>query len=290
MTVKLKMSEYRSTSFCQFGDMYVGRPGTPVAVTATSWAASLSRPRVESLTEILIVRRILTDLIPAAFSIPLRAGRATDARHYPPSQPSGRLFVFAHGAGAGQTHAFMVSVADGLAARGVDVVTFDFSYMHERRPVPDRAPALESCFETVIEAARGRKGLADRRLFIGGKSMGGRMATHLGARGMAGLEGIVALGYPLHPPGKPDQLRVAHLSSLAVPILVVQGERDAFGTPAELAPFLRGMPAGATLHVVEGGDHSLTARGRRAPDQLARVSDVVAGWMNGVADGRTVGC
>jgi predicted alpha/beta-hydrolase family hydrolase len=94
-------------------------------------------------------------------------------------------------------------------------------------------------------------------LFIGGKSMGGRMATHLGAAHIAGLSGILVFGYPLHPPGKPDQLRVAHLPSIAVPVLVVQGERDTFGTPQELKPALASMSAPADLHVVAKGDHSL---------------------------------
>jgi uncharacterized protein len=190
------------------------------------------------------------------------------------------LLVLAHGAGAGQRHPFMVTVAGGLAARGVDVVTFDFPYMAQGRRAPDRAPVLEDSFRRAIDEARDWSG-ADR-LFIGGKSMGGRMATHLGAQRVEHLSGIVVFGYPLHPPGRPDQLRVSHLASIAVPLLVVQGERDTFGTPDELRPHIEQMTADVTLHVVEGGDHSLAVGRARAP-RYDEVLDVVRGWMSPAA-------
>ena len=186
--------------------------------------------------------------------------------------------ILAHGAGAGRTHPFMVAFARGLGARGVDVVTFDFPYMQQRRHVSDKAAVLERSFLEEIEKARDAGG----RLFIGGKSMGGRIATHLGARGANGVAGIIALGYPLHPPGKPAQLRDAHLPAIRVPVLIVQGERDAFGTPEELRPVLARMAADVTLHVVERADHSLT-RGR-GPQNYDDVLDVISGWMNRTAD------
>ena len=186
------------------------------------------------------------------------------------------LIVLGHGAGAGQRHPFMTAVAGGFAARGIDAVTFDFPYMRERRHVPDRAPVLEKAFLEAVDAAR-RWSRADR-MFIGGKSMGGRMATHLGAAGVDRLRGIIVFGYPLHPPGKPERLRVDHLPSVKVPVLVVQGERDTFGTPAELAPVLDTMPAGAEMLPIPGGDHSLTVRGRRE-GVLAEVLDAAAAWI-----------
>ena len=195
------------------------------------------------------------------------------------------LLVLAHGAGAGQQHPFMTAVARGFATRGVDVVTFDFPYMRARKKVPDRAPVLESSFSQVIDAAR--KWSTAKRFFIGGKSMGGRMATHLGAARLDGLAGIVVFGYPLHPPGKPEQLRVAHLPSIASPVLVLQGERDAFGTPSELKPALDSMTAPVQLHVVQGGDHSLAVSGRRREDVLDEVLDVAAAWMRQSGDRRT---
>ena len=115
--------------------------------------------------------------------------------------------------------------------------------------------------------------------YVGLGSMGGRMATHLGAAQFEGLSGIVVFGYPLHPPGKPDQLRVSHLPSIALPVLIVQGERDAFGTPQELKPALDSMTAPVELHVVEGGDHSLAVSGRRREGGLDNVLDVAAEWI-----------
>jgi predicted alpha/beta-hydrolase family hydrolase len=114
------------------------------------------------------------------------------------------------------------------------------------------------------------------RLFLGGKSMGGRIATQVAAAGDAGdIRGLVLLGYPLHPPAKPSQLRVAHLPRVRVPMLFVQGSRDAFGTPEELAPHVVGLSAGSRVFVVEGGDHSL-ARPRSAGESVDAVLDRVA--------------
>ena len=188
--------------------------------------------------------------------------------------------ILAHGAGAGQTHPFMVACARGLVARGVDVITFDFPYMRERRRAPDKAPVLESSFREVIDSAR--RSDPGAALFIGGKSMGGRIATHLAAQGIEGVAGIVALGYPLHPPGKPGQLRDAHLPEIRLPVLIVQGERDAFGTPEELKPVLARMTADVTLHVVRRADHSLSVRGR-SPQSHDEVLDVIGAWMSTTA-------
>jgi len=192
---------------------------------------------------------------------------------------SDALLVLAHGAGAGQQHPFMTTVAKGFAARGVDVVTFDFPYMREHRKVPDRPPILEKAFHEVVSAAR--QWTAAGRFFIGGKSMGGRMATHLGAARLADLGGIIVFGYPLHPPGKRDQLRVEHLPSITAPVLIVQGERDTFGTPDELRPALASMKTAVDLQIVARGDHSLAVSGRRREEVLDEVLDVAAAWMCG---------
>jgi len=190
------------------------------------------------------------------------------------------LLVLAHGAGAGQQHPFMVGVARLLSANGISVVTFDFPYMRERRKVPDKAPVLEDAFRGVIAAAR--EWAPRLALFIGGKSMGGRMATHLAAQQLDDLKGVVVFGYPLHPPGKPDQPRTAHLPSIAVPVLIVQGERDTFGTPDELRPVIKTINAQVTLHVVAKGDHSLSVRGQKRDEALAAAADDVVGWVNSV--------
>jgi predicted alpha/beta-hydrolase family hydrolase len=208
----------------------------------------------------------------------------TTALAYPAAAavPSNATLVLAHGAGAPQQSAFITDFARGLSDRGVEVLTFNFLYTEQQRRVPDRTEKLDACYRAAVSAARlhfGRPGV-----FIGGKSMGGRIATHLAAADDAdalGINGVVALGYPLHPPGKPQQLRAAHLSRIRVPTLIVQGERDPFGTPAELQPVLETMSAEVTLHVVENGDHSLAPS--RQKDHVAalyaEIQDLIAKWM-----------
>jgi predicted alpha/beta-hydrolase family hydrolase len=208
-------------------------------------------------------------------------GSSVTALVYAPPDPAQATVILAHGAGLPQTSAFMVDFAEGLASRGCHTITFNFLYTEQRRRLPDRAPVLEACFRDVIAAVRARPELGARRLVIGGKSMGGRMATHLAAQGLTGPAGVLVLGYPLHPPGKPDQLRVEHLARIRQPMLVIQGERDAFGTPDELRPFLAPLEA-VTIHVVEGGDHSFKVARRgpvRQEEVLARVQDEIVRWI-----------
>ena len=145
----------------------------------------------------------------------------------------------------------MTAVAKGFAARGVDVVTFDFPYMRERRKVPDRAPVLEKAFLEVVAAAR--QWSSARRFFIGGKSMGGRMATHLGAAHSRASAGSSCLAIRCTRLGNPISCASQHLPSITAPVLIVQGERDTFGTPHELKPALDSMTAPVDLHVVQGG-------------------------------------
>lgn len=215
--------------------------------------------------------------------VAVAAGTVT-ALVYPPPGPSQPLatLLLAHGAGAPQSSPFMVAFARGLARRGCRVVTFNFLYAEQGRRLPDRTPALEACFRDVIAAIRARPGLAAAPLVIGGKSMGGRMASHLAAQGVADLAGIVALGYPLHPPGRPERPRAEHLARIRRPMLIVQGSRDAFGTPEELRPVLEPLGATVTLHVVEGGDHSFNVpkRGPITQEEIfERVQDEVTRWI-----------
>ena len=171
------------------------------------------------------------------------APRAVSARRYA-AKSSVATLVFAHGAGVGQAHPFMTATARGLQPRHRSAITFNFPYMEGGKRAPDWPPVLEACFVAVAVAARDRAG-GDLPLFIGGKSMGGRMATHVAAHHLdrvAPLSGVVCFGYPLHPPGRPDQLRVAHLAAITRPLLIVQGSRDDFGSPEELAPHLEYGP------------------------------------------------
>ena len=197
------------------------------------------------------------------------------------------LLVLAHGAGAGERHPFMTAFGHGLAALGIDVVTFNFPYMEQKRRVPDKAPVLEAHFRKVIDTAReGER--RSHRLFIGGKSMGGRMATHLAAQGDLDLSGVIALGYPLHPPGKPDQPRTAHLPAITAPVLIIQGEHDVFGTPSELEPVIATMQAPVTLHVAAGGDHSLKVRGKTGEQIYDPIFKVIAEFVSRSARRRTL--
>lgn len=171
--------------------------------------------------------------------------------------------ILAHGAGAGQKHPWIQTVKKGLTARGIHVVTFDFPYMKAGRKLPDKAPVLEAAWREQIEKHRAK------RLFLGGKSMGGRIASMVAAAGVDGVEGLVFLGYPLHPPKQPDKRRDAHLPSIAERTLFVQGERDPFGTPSELRPILKKLEK-ATLLAVKG-DHSFPL--------TEEILDAIAEWI-----------
>ena len=230
---------------------------------------------------------------PRELSVEVRSGERTTACLYPALAPARRpaALILAHGAGAGQRHPFMVATARALSERGIDVLTFNFLYTEQKRHVPDRMPQLVACYRAVMAAAREQVPGARERIFIGGKSMGGRAATHLAAEdpllSSVDISGIVLLGYPLHPPGRPDQLRDAHLPNVRRPMLFVQGSRDTFGTPAELEPILATLSPLPRLHSVEGGDHSFKIAGRDAKQRQAAVfreiHDAVAAWIDVVA-------
>jgi predicted alpha/beta-hydrolase family hydrolase len=186
--------------------------------------------------------------------------------------------VLAHGAGAGMQEPMLSAVASGLAARGIRVARFEFPYMALRRSdgvrrAPDREPVLLATWRAAIQA------LGDpARLVIGGKSMGGRMASRVAHE--SGVRGLVCLGYPFHPPGKPDQLRTEHLAALRTPSLVVQGTRDPFGTQEEVAGYL--LSPSIRIHWIEDGDHSLVPRkasGRTKQETWAEAALVVARFV-----------
>ena len=227
---------------------------------------------------------------PDRFSVPLDGADAVTALAYT-NRSATRVeatLMLGHGAGAGQTSPFMVRFAAGLAERGLDVITFNFLYTEQGRRAPDRGPRLEACYRAVVDTTRaGRPDVASRPLLIGGKSMGGRIASQIVAAPQGpevDVAGLILLGYPLHPPGKPDRMRDAHLPRIGVPLLVVQGSRDTFGTPDELRPVLAPLAA-SRLHVVEGGDHSLNIRRTSAPSReqiYATVMDEIVRWVRTV--------
>ncbi|MEZ9247212.1 alpha/beta fold hydrolase [Vibrio lentus] len=164
-------------------------------------------------------------------------------------------FVFAHGAGAGMDHEFMQSVAKGLAFKGIRVIRFNFPYMIKRaedgkRRPPDRAPKLLEAYQEVIEQVDADK------LVIGGKSMGGRMASHLSE--LDKVAAMACLGFPFHPPGKPEKYKGEHLAELTKPCLILQGERDTFGKREEFADF--DLSDSIRVEFIPDGDHSFKPR------------------------------
>jgi predicted alpha/beta-hydrolase family hydrolase len=180
----------------------------------------------------------------------------------------------------------MVSLSTALAERGIDIVSFNFLYTEHGRRVPDPNSRLESCYRTVIKTVRGRIASIPGKLAIGGKSMGGRIASQVAASGIGELVGLVFLGYPLHPPGKPDRLRASHLSQVEAPMLFVQGSRDAFGTPDELQPIVDRLQPTADLYVVEGGDHSfkiLKSAGIGQQEVYRAIQRRIETWLRGIS-------
>jgi predicted alpha/beta-hydrolase family hydrolase len=200
--------------------------------------------------------------------------------------------VLGHGAGASQDSGFMRMFASGLASRGLDVMTFNFVYMEQGRSVPDQKQKLETCFRAVIEAAVKHRKLKRNRLVIGGKSMGGRIASQVAAAASQekepladNIDGLVFLGYPLHPPGNPAKLRVDHLEHIRKPMLFVQGTRDALGTPEEIQPFVKGLRPAAKIYAIEGGDHSFKAPkkfGLPQEEIYETAMDEIVRWAGGI--------
>ncbi len=194
-------------------------------------------------------------------------------------------FVFAHGAGAGMTHSFMQAVAAGLGERGVAILRYQFPYMEKgsRRPDPP-AIAHAAVRAAVAEARRRCPGLP---LIAGGKSFGGRMTSQAQAAApLEGVSGLAFLGFPLHPAGKPSSDRARHLADVDVPLLFVQGTRDSLAELKLLEPVVKSLGRSATLHVVEGADHSfhVPARsGRNDREVMDEILDFFAGWIGKVA-------
>jgi predicted alpha/beta-hydrolase family hydrolase len=193
--------------------------------------------------------------------------------------------ILAHGAGGGQSSSFMVRAGQELAARGVTVATFDFPYMAAGRGVPDKAPVLEASWRDTIADVRARAEFAALPLFIGGKSMGGRMASHVAAAGVDDIAGLIFFGYPLHPPGRPEQRRDAHLPAITQPMIFIQGTRDEFGSSEEIRALLARLNPRTSLVEIADGDHSFKTRlkvtGRKPDAALGDVFDAAAAFMTG---------
>jgi hypothetical protein len=222
--------------------------------------------------------------MPARVRVVISSDQSVTAIIYPAAvqDRAAATLVLGHGAGAGQASGFLVSFAGALAARGIDAVTFNFPYSEQGRRLPDPNARLEDCYRAVIEAVRDQKDLRGNQLAIGGKSMGGRIASQVAAGSIGDLAGLVFLGYPLHPPGRPDRLRANHLSRIKAPMLFVQGSRDALGTPDELRPLVSRLEPPADLYVIEDGDHSFKVPKRSGVSQEdvhRAIQDHIAEWL-----------
>jgi len=203
----------------------------------------------------------------------------------PKKNRAGITVILGHGAGSNQNSPFMVLFASGLAQRGLDAMTFNFIYMEQGRGVPDPKLKLEDCYRAVIDAASAHKNLKRNQLIVGGKSMGGRIASQVAAEdgndSNTRLSGLVFLGYPLHPPGRPEKMRDAHLKSIRAPMLFIQGTRDAFGSPEELRTVIKRDHLPATLQVIDGGDHSfkIPKTSALSQQQVYEITlDQIVGW------------
>jgi hypothetical protein len=188
-------------------------------------------------------------------------------------EDAGTTVVLTHGAGAPMNAPFMNTIASGLAEAGVRVVRFEFPYMRARRETkrrtgaPDREPILRNAWKEIVERLGGGE-----RLVIGGKSLGGRIASMVADE--VGARGLICLGYPFHPPGRPDRLRTKHLETLTTPALIVQGTRDPFGTPADVAEYQ--LSRSIRIKWVEDGDHSFKPRAASGQTEAQNLADAIA--------------
>ena len=190
-------------------------------------------------------------------------------------------YVMAHGAGAGMHHRFMQGMAEALAADGVATLRFDFPYTEKRRRRPDPQPVLEAYVRSACAEARALA--PELPLFAGGKSMGGRMSSNAAAHEpLAGVRGLVFLGFPLHARKSPSLARAEHLKAVALPLLFVQGTRDELAEIGLVRELVASLGARAALRAVEGGDHSFAlpkSAGRSEPMVQAELAAAIAAWM-----------
>jgi len=209
-------------------------------------------------------------------TITLTGDRTLTALRTEPVGDAGWTFVYAPGAGSNIHDPFGAYAARELAALGVAVVRFQFPYQEAGKRAPDRPPVLEETWRAVIAAVRPERG----RLAVGGRSMGGRIASQVVAQGVE-VDALVLFAYPLHPPGRPEQMRDAHLAALGVPTLFCSGTSDAFASPEELRA-AAGKGSRSALHLMDGADHGFAvpkASGRTRQDVWAEAVSAMWEWL-----------
>ena len=206
---------------------------------------------------------------------------ATSAVHDPPDGgDKGVVFVCAHGAGGNMNDRGLLQTTAALRRRGMGVVRFNFLYKEKKSGRPDPMPRLEETVAAVV--ARTRREIRPRTLIIGGRSMGGRAASMLAAEGFE-CDGLLLLAYPLHPPGRPNQLRDAHLPAIKVPVICFNGTRDPFCTRSLMEDVLTRVKTSWEMHWVEGADHSFhvpKASGKTDAEVLDGIGDAVDNWVS----------
>jgi len=197
----------------------------------------------------------------------------TDARY---------LYVFAHGAGAGMQHPFMVRASEALVRHGIATHRYEFPYMKAGKSRPDSPAVAEAAVREAVRKAAKKAPAA--RLLAGGKSFGGRMTSQAQAREpLPGVRGLVFLGFPLHPPGRPGVERAEHLSAIEIPMLFLQGTRDEFATLDLLQGDVKRLGSRATLHLIEEGDHSFKVpkrSGKTESDVLEELATTIQQWAD----------
>jgi predicted alpha/beta-hydrolase family hydrolase len=213
-------------------------------------------------------------------------GAVSALLEHPPS--AWLLYVLAHGAGVGMRHKFLESMAGVLASRGVATLRYQFPYMEAGRKRPDLPAVAETTVQAAVNhAAETMPGLP---VIAGGKSFGARMTSGAAARGLLPhVQGLAFLGFPFHPPGRPGTNRAKHLDLVDLPMLFLQGTRDAFAELDLLRPVCRDLEPRATLHLVEGGDHSfgvLKRSGRTQDEVLGELADTLVQWAAPIVEGR----
>jgi predicted alpha/beta-hydrolase family hydrolase len=219
------------------------------------------------------------------FSLPLsRAGDVTSALLQSPDAPHACVVV-AHGAGAGMHHRFMQAIADGLASQGIATLRFQFPFMEQGSKRPDPPSVAQAAVRAAVaEAARRCPGVP---LFAGGKSFGARMSSQAqAAEPLPDVRGLAFFGFPLHPAGKPSVERAKHLAQVTLPMLFLQGTRDALADLELVRATTRELGERATLHVVDGADHAfevLKRSGRTNEEVIAELATTAAGWIRRLA-------
>ena len=208
-------------------------------------------------------------------------GRTVSVVRHEPEGDAGWTFVYAPGAGASIDDPFGAYLGKDLSQRGVGCVRFQFPYQEAGKKSPDRPEVLEATWRAVIDHIRGSGSQPDSRIAVGGRSMGGRIASQVVAQGVA-VDALALFAYPLHPPGRPENSRVAHLPSIAGPTLFCSGTNDAFASPDELRAAAAKVPR-SSVHLLEAADHGFNApksSGRTRTEVWAEATDALWEWLH----------